>query len=330
MCVLSIKVPIRNQFGNLSYAPRKSTLDDQRWHVYVLESTRKCHSWVCLYFSSSYHYVLFVFVRANTAIISSPPKNYFRYNDASQKYESKDLHTWRWRWFFNIVSEILQGDTSAPYTFRLCLDYVRRTSVYIYIYIYIYIYVYIYIYIYIYFLLTIWKPILAFMFMCELFCLRGTDSNACLKLSRIFFFENAKPKENVTWMRSICLHQRISHYLLSSKWRKTRKKHFFLLIIALKTNVQPDQLRQKLFSTLHNLIFLTRVCDSNHQSSRQRNRILDEFDFNSHHNPLYWPQVDRFTFGIYFLEGGDPFLCVEIAEILQFLTTRSLVISDEE
>ena len=31
--------------------------------------------------------------------------------------------------FFDIVAWVLQGDTFAPYLFRICLDYVLRTSI---------------------------------------------------------------------------------------------------------------------------------------------------------------------------------------------------------
>ena len=33
--------------------------------------------------------------------------------------------------FFDIVAGVLQGDTLAPYLFIICLDYVRRTSIYL-------------------------------------------------------------------------------------------------------------------------------------------------------------------------------------------------------
>ena len=31
--------------------------------------------------------------------------------------------------YFDIVAEVLQGDTLAPYVFIICLDYVLRTSI---------------------------------------------------------------------------------------------------------------------------------------------------------------------------------------------------------
>ena len=50
------KMPIRKKSGNLSYAPRKSLLFGQRWHIHVKEFTRGR----CPYFISKAQHILFV------------------------------------------------------------------------------------------------------------------------------------------------------------------------------------------------------------------------------------------------------------------------------
>ena len=46
------------------------------------------------------------------------------YKNTKTKFHSPDGDTG----YFNIVAGALQGDTSAPYLFIICLDYVLRTS----------------------------------------------------------------------------------------------------------------------------------------------------------------------------------------------------------
>ena len=69
---------------------------------------------------------------ADTTSIWSFQRNSYSYNDAKKTQKntkaracSPDGNTD----FFDIVTEIMQGDTLAPYLFIICLDYERRTSI---------------------------------------------------------------------------------------------------------------------------------------------------------------------------------------------------------
>ena len=66
---------------------------------------------------------------ANITNMWSLQRNCYSYNDTLQKHESNGWLTWWWHWFFNIVAGVWLGDTQAPYTSLIYLDYVHWMSI---------------------------------------------------------------------------------------------------------------------------------------------------------------------------------------------------------